>query len=110
MVVVVLLPLDEMEYMKTILGGAVMKNVKLVVFLDTRVYMELIAEAKSYDIVAKTDSQLIGKIIHKFINDMPMYDLQIEQLKKGLANKTVIIEDLRKEIADLKTKKKVKKK
>lgn len=81
-----------MEFIKTVLGGGVLKNVRLVIFLEPKTYLELINEAKHYKIVAKTDSQLIRAIIFKFINDMPMLTLEIESLKKALAKKNIALD------------------
>ena len=79
--------------MKTVIGGGVLKNVKLTVFLEAKTYLELVNEARHYNIIAKTDSQLIGKIVFKFIHDMPMLILEIESLKKALAEKNVALDN-----------------
>lgn len=93
---------------KTVMGGIVAKNVKLQVFLEPKMYLELVNEAKRQDIKAKTDSGLICSILNKFlysIDEISALRLQIEQLRKGIANRTSIIEELRAEISDLKPKK-----
>ena len=93
------------EYQKTILGGIVAKNVKLQVFLEPKMFLEMVTEARARNVTARTDSGLVRKIIDSFLNDLPMKDIQIERLKAGLVQKTSVIEELRAEVADLKTKK-----
>lgn len=97
-------------YQKTILGGVVSQNVKLVVFLDPKTYLEVINEAKSYNIIAKTDSQLIRKILKLFFQDMPMKQMLIEQQKTALNQRDELIEQLRAEINETKIKSKLGKK
>ena len=78
----------------TELGGAMAKNVKLQVFLEPTTYLELVNEARNVGITAKTDSELIRKILYRFFQDLPMLTLQVESLKKACAEKNVIIEKL----------------
>ena len=85
------------KLIKTVMGGVVAKNMRMTVFLSPREYLELVEEAKHYNIAAKNDSQLISKILYKFINEMPMLTVQIRTLKDALIKKNVIIDQLRQE-------------
>lgn len=110
MVLVVVVPVNMAELVKNILGGLVVKSIRLVVFLEPKTYMELVTEAKTYQITARTDSELINKIIGKFLHEMPILTLQLEQIKQANAKKKVIIEELESKLNEIKTKTKQKSK
>jgi regulator of replication initiation timing len=93
-----------MKYIKTIIGGIVVKSIRLQVLLDLKAYLELITEAKRMKIEAKNDSQLIQKVIAVFINEIPIIQLENERLKAAVAQKNVLIQDLEAKIDEIKSK------
>lgn len=93
------------QLIKTVLGGVIVKNMRLVVFLDPKEYMQTLETSKGLGISAKTDSQLLNKVCFAF-NDIPFLRMKNDTLQIENRNKDCIIDQLRAEIADLKTKKK----
>lgn len=95
---------------KNVVGsGSMAKSIKLQVFMTPKKYMEIVNEARVYNIVNKTDSGLIDGILDKFLSDLPLLRLERDRMKAALTEKNAVIDQLRNEIQDLKTKKKVKK-
>ena len=79
---------------KTMLGGVVARNVKMQVFIDPKLYLEVISEAKHYNINPKNDSELIRKILNLFLKEMPMKTIIIEQQRTTIRNREGLIEKL----------------
>jgi len=96
--------------MKTIFniigGGAIAKNTKLQVFMTPQMYLETIKEAEAYGIKAKTDSELINKICSFLVNQVPVINLENQQLKAAVRQKNEIIDQLERKLEDKKRGKK----
>lgn len=84
------------EIIKNVGYGIVAKNVRLSVFMTPKRYMEMVTEARSYKINAKSDSEVINRIIDIFIEDIPVLKIEREQMKVALAQKNEVILQLQK--------------
>jgi len=91
-------------------GGAMAKSVMLRVFLEPKTYLELVAEAKNYNIPSRTDSELVGNMLKSFLHIMPVKQIEIEQLRRANDKKQAVIETFEKVIDQKKEVKKSKKK
>ncbi len=60
------------KLIKNVGYGIVARSVNLRVFLTPEKYIEAVNESKSYNINAKTDSELINRILDIFIKHFPI--------------------------------------
>lgn len=96
-----------MKIVRNIIGcGNIAKSVRLQIFLDAKMYFEILQEAKALDIKWRNDSELIRKILFKFFNDLPMQTLQIETLKQQKAQLQSVIDELEHKATEQQGKKK----
>lgn len=94
-----------MQYIKNVGYGIVARSVKLQVFLTPQKYLEVVNEAKSYKVNAKTDSELINRVLEIFLTRLPIIRLENDRIKAALIEKNCIIAGLQTELNDFKLKK-----
>jgi hypothetical protein len=87
------------------LGGVMAKSVRITAFLEPKTYLELINEAKTKGITAKTDSGLLNKIIYYFVNEVPGLTIDIHHKQGVISAQAEKIEALKDELATIKGKK-----
>ena len=93
------------DIIKTVGYGIVAKNVRISVFMSPKRYMEMVNEAREYKINAKSDSEVVNRILDIFIDDLPIINLERDRLKGAIAQKNNTIMQLQQEINDFKVKK-----